>query len=63
MAQFTPILASHYNAIRELVAGRLGNVLVYNDYASLTTPLTTSGGYGRNFTKKVFITKITVDFN
>lgn len=50
MAQFTPILASHYNAIRELVAGRLGNVSVYNDYASLTTPLTTSGGYGRNFT-------------
>jgi len=50
MAQFTPILASHYNAIRELVAGRLGSVSVYVEYPSLTTPLTTSGGYGRNFT-------------
>ena len=49
MAVGTPILASHYNAIRELVAGRLGNVSVYNDYGSLSTPLTTSGGYGRNF--------------
>ena len=49
MAVNTPILASHYNAIRELVAGRLGNVSVYNDYGSLSTPLTTFGGYGRNF--------------
>lgn len=49
MAVGTPILASHYNAIRELVAGRLGNVSVYNDYGSLSTPLTTFGGYGRNF--------------
>lgn len=50
MAVNTPILASHYNAIRELIAGRLGNVSVYNQYGSLTTPLTTSGGYGRGFT-------------
>lgn len=50
MAANTPILASHYNAIRELIAGRLGNVSVYNQYGSLTTPLTTSGGYGRGFT-------------
>lgn len=50
MAVNTPILASHYNAIRELIAGRLGSVSVYNQYSSLTTPLTTSGGYGRGFT-------------
>lgn len=49
MAVGTPILASHYNAIRELIAGRLGNVSLYNEYTSLTTPLTTSGGYGRSF--------------
>ena len=49
MAVGTPILASHYNAIRELIAGRLGNLTIYNEYGSLTTPLTTSGGYGRSF--------------
>jgi len=55
MAQNTPILAQHYNTIRELVAGRLGNVSVYNEYASLTTPLTTSGGYGRGFTSSTVV--------
>ena len=55
MAVNTPILASHYNAIRELIAGRLGSVSVYVEYGSLTTPLTTSGGYGRNFTSDIVI--------
>lgn len=55
MAQNTPILAQHYNSIRELIAGRLGNVSVYNDYGSLTTPLTTSGGYGRAFTSSTVV--------
>jgi hypothetical protein len=55
MAVGTPILASHYNAIRELVAGRLGSVSVYVEYGSLTTPLTTSGGYGRNFTSDIVV--------
>ena len=55
MAQNTPILAQHYNTIRELVAGRLGNVGVYNEYSSLTTPLGTSGGYGRNFTSSTVV--------
>jgi hypothetical protein len=55
MAVNTPILASHYNAIRELIAGRLGNVSVYNQYGSLTTPLTTSGGYGRGFTSGIVV--------
>jgi hypothetical protein len=38
-----------YNNIRESIAGRVGNQSVWSEYGSLTTPLTTISGYGRNF--------------
>ena len=49
------ITAAAYNTIRESIAGRVGNVSVYNEYGSLTTPLTTSGGYGRSFTSDIVV--------
>ena len=43
------ISALNYNNIRESIAGRVGNQSVWTEYGSLTTPLTSTSGYGRSF--------------
>ena len=47
------ITASAYNNIRQSIAGRVGNQSVWTDYGSLTTPLTSTSGYGRNFASSI----------
>jgi len=49
------ITALNYNNIRESIAGRVGDQSVWTDYGSLTTPLTSTSGYGRSFSSGIVV--------
>ena len=49
------ISALNYNNIRESIAGRVGNQSVWTEYGSLTTPLTSTSGYGRSFSSNTVV--------
>lgn len=55
------ITASAYNNIRQSIAGRVGNQAAWADYpSSLTTPLTSTSGYGRSFASSILSAGSTV---